>query len=83
MKKSLTLVKLIAIVAVYSISSYAFADDHDHDHDHDHGHHRYHQYQSEERRYYQERQDPRSHQGLAGVVVGSVGLRAWQRRSVS
>jgi hypothetical protein len=74
MKKLFVLIQLTAIVAVYSFSSYAFAAGHGE------GRHRnnHHQYQSEGGRYYPQPQaryypqDPRSHQGLAGGVVGSV-----------
>jgi hypothetical protein len=77
MKKLHFLIQLTAIVAVYSSSSFASGGGHGE------GHHRnkHHQYQSEGGRYYpqpqaryypQQPQDPRSHQGLAGGVVGSV-----------
>lgn len=75
MKKSFALIQLTAIVGVFSFSSYALGDGHGEGH---RGHHRNH---SEEARYYpqpqsgyypQQPQDPRSHQGLAGGVVGSV-----------
>ena len=75
MKKSFALIQLTAIVAVFSFSSYAFGDGHGEGH---RGHHRYHPeearyYPQPEARYYpQQPQDPRSHQGLAGGVVGSV-----------
>jgi hypothetical protein len=75
MKKIFVLVQLTAVVAAYWFSSYAFGDGHGH------GHHRHHHYQSEGGGYYpqpqanyypQQPRDPRSHQGLAGGVVGSV-----------
>lgn len=69
MKKSLF---LIIVASIYSSSSYASGGDHGHGR----GHHKPHD--SEQVRYYPEQprysnyQDPRSHQGLAGGVVGSV-----------
>ncbi len=77
MKKFFVLIQLVALVAVYSSSSYASGGGHGK------GHHKnkHHQYQNEESRYYPQPetryyppqpQDPRSHQGLAGGVVGSV-----------
>jgi len=75
MKKLFVLIQLIAIVAVYSSSSYASGGGHGK------GHHKHHHYHPEEARYYpqpetryypQQPQDRRSHQGLAGGVVGSV-----------
>ena len=73
MKTLLFLIQLTAVIALYSPSSYA-----DHDHGHHRGHHKHHHdyYDDEpEPRYYSQpprQQDPRSHQGLAGGVVGSV-----------
>jgi len=75
MKKLFVLIKLTAIVAVYSFSSYAFGDGHGEGHrKHHHGYSQEGRYypQPEARYYPQEPQDPRSHQGLAGGVVGSV-----------
>ena len=74
MKKLFVLIQLTAIVAVYSSSSFASGG-------HGEGHRKHHHYYPEEARYYpqpetryypQPPQDPRSHQGLAGGVVGSV-----------
>jgi outer membrane lipoprotein SlyB len=74
MKKLHFLIQLTAIVLVYS-SSYASGGGHGEGHRKHH--HRQHQearyYPQPETRYYpQAPQDPRSHQGLAGGVVGSV-----------
>jgi hypothetical protein len=69
MKKLFVLIQLTAIVAVYSFSSYAFGDGHGEGH---HRHHHRHHHSQESRYYPQQPQDPRSHQGLAGGVVGSV-----------
>jgi len=75
MKKLFVVIQITAIVAVYSSSSYASGGGHGK------GHHKHHHDQNEETRYYpqpetryypQPPQDPRSHQGLAGGVVGSV-----------
>ena len=74
MKKSLFLIPL-ALAIIYSSASFASGGE-GRGHGHGHGHHKHHYY--EEPRYYSEqpryqaRQDPRSHQGLAGGVVGSV-----------
>jgi hypothetical protein len=73
MKKMFVLIQLTAVVAAYSFSSYAFGDGHGEGH----GRHHYRQdaryYPQPQTRYYpQQPQDPRSHQGLAGGVVGSV-----------
>jgi hypothetical protein len=73
MKKSLFLTPLVALVIIYPPASYASGGE---GHGHGKGHHKHHHYEQE--RYYpgQPRysnyQDPRSHQGLAGGVVGSV-----------
>ncbi len=72
MKKSFFLIPL-ALALIYSSTSYASGGE---GRGHGHGHHKHHYY--EEPRYYpqqpryQAHQDPRSHQGLAGGVVGSV-----------
>jgi len=77
MKMFFVLIQLTILLAVYSSSSYASGGGHGK------GHHKnkHHQYQNEEPRYYPQPetryyppqpQDPRSHQGLAGGVVGSV-----------
>ena len=74
MKKLIFIIQLTVVVAVYSFSVSAFADGHGEGH---HGN-KHHQYRSEGGRYYpqqpqyQRYQDPRSTQGLAGGVVGSV-----------
>ena len=75
MKKLHFLIRLTAMVLVYSSSSYASGGGHGEGHRKHH--HRQHQetryYPQPETRYYpQAPQDPRSHQGLAGGVVGSV-----------
>lgn len=73
MKKSLLLAPLVALAIIYSSASYASGGE---GRGHGRGHHKHHY--SEGARYYPEqprypnRQDPRSHQGLAGGVVGSV-----------
>jgi hypothetical protein len=70
-KKLLLLNPLFLLALLYSFSPYASAEGH-----HGRGHHKHHH--SDQDEYYQERpryqayQDPRSHQGLAGGVVGSV-----------
>ena len=70
MNKSLFLNLVTALALLFSCSSYADG------HGHDRGHHKHHH--AEQARYYPEParysnyQDPRSHQGLAGGVVGSV-----------
>ncbi len=74
MNKTLFLNLLAAFALLLSSSSYA--DGHGHGHGHGRGHHKHHH--AEQARYYPEQprysnyQDPRSHQGLAGGVVGSV-----------
>lgn len=71
MRKSFFLIHFIALAIIYSSSSYASGGE-----GHGRGHHNHHH--SEQDRYYPEQprhsnyQDPRSHQGLAGGVVGSV-----------
>jgi len=73
MKKLHFLIQLTAVAAVYSSSSFASGG-------HGEGHRKHHHqpqqaryYPQPETRYYpQQPQDPRSHQGLAGGVVGSV-----------
>ncbi len=72
MKKSLFITHLIALALIYSSASYASGGE-------GRGHGREHRnHHSEQARYYPEQpqrqsyQDPRSHQGLAGGVVGSV-----------
>lgn len=73
MKKSFFLFHLIAFAIIYPSSSYASGGE---GHGRGKGHHKHHH--SEEARYYPEQprysnhQDPRSHQGLAGGVVGGV-----------
>ncbi|MGZ4980385.1 MAG: glycine zipper 2TM domain-containing protein [Methylobacter sp.] len=70
MKKSFFLSPLVVLAIIYSSASYASGGE-----GHGRGHHKHH---SDEARYYPEPprysnyQDPRSHQGLAGGVVGSV-----------
>jgi outer membrane lipoprotein SlyB len=73
MKKLHFLIQLTAIVAVCSSPSFASGGGHGKGH-HKHHHHQEARYYSQpETRYYpQQPQDPRSHQGLAGGVVGSV-----------
>ena len=71
MKNLYFLIPLTAMVAVYSSSSFASGG-------HGEGHRKHHHsqetryYPQPETRYYPQPQDPRSHQGLAGGVVGSV-----------
>lgn len=71
MKKSFFLTPLLMFAITYSSVSYSSGGE-----GHGRGHHKHHH--SEGPRYYQEPprysnyQDPRSHQGLAGGVVGSV-----------
>lgn len=73
MKKSLFLTPLVALAIIYSSGSSASGGE---GRGHGWGHHKHHY--SEGARYYPEQprysnqQDPRSHQGLAGGVVGSV-----------
>jgi hypothetical protein len=73
MKKSFFLSPLFVLAIVHSTASYASGG---HGHGHGKGHHKHHH--SEDAGYYPEpprysnHQDPRSHQGLAGGVVGSV-----------
>jgi hypothetical protein len=73
MKKSLFLNLICTFAIIYSSSSYASGGE---GRGHGEGHHKHHH--SEQARYYPEQprysnyQDPRSHQGLAGGVVGSV-----------
>ncbi len=76
MKKSLFLNLLYAFAIIYSASSYASGGK---GRGHAYGHHKHHKHHhSEQARYYPEQPrysnypDPRSHQGLAGGVVGSV-----------
>jgi hypothetical protein len=72
MKKPFFLIPLYAFAIIYSSASYASGGE---GHGHGKGHHKHHY---SEDRYYPEPhghshyQDPRSHQGLAGGVVGSV-----------
>jgi hypothetical protein len=72
MNKSFFLTPLCAFVIIYSSASYASGGE---GRGHGKGHHKHHH---AEDRYYPEHpqhshyQDPRSHQGLAGGVVGSV-----------
>ena len=75
MKKLFVVIQITVIAVVYSSLSYASGGGHGK------GHHKHHHDQNEETRYYpqpetryypQPPQDPRSHQGLAGGVVGSV-----------
>ena len=75
MKKLHFLIQLTAIVAVYSSSSFASGGGHGE------GHRKHHHYHPEEDEILSatrnqilpsQPQDPRSHQGLAGGVVGSV-----------
>jgi len=73
MKKIHFLIQLTAIVAAYSFSSYAFGDGHGEGHRKHHHRQEARYYPQPETRYYpQQPHDPRSHQGLAGGVVGSV-----------
>jgi hypothetical protein len=71
MNKSFFLSPLFVLAIMYSTASYASGG-----HGHGRGHHKHHH--SEDAGYYPEpprysnHQDPRSHQGLAGGVVGSV-----------
>jgi hypothetical protein len=73
MKKSLLIAHLIALALIDSSASYASGGE---GRGHGKGHRKHHH--SEEAGYYSEQprysppQDPRSHQGLAGGVVGSV-----------
>lgn len=72
MKKSLFITHLIALALIYSSASHASGGE---GRGHGNGHNKHHY--SEEARYYPEQprqsyQDPRSHQGLAGGVVGGV-----------
>ncbi|MDD5320403.1 MAG: glycine zipper 2TM domain-containing protein [Methylococcales bacterium] len=78
MKNLYFLISLTAIVALYSSSSFASGNGHGKGH---HKHQKHHHYPPEEARYYPQPetryfppppQDPRSHQGLAGGVAGSV-----------
>jgi hypothetical protein len=72
MNKSLFLNSLYVLAIIYSSASYASGGE---GREHGRGHQNYY---SEQPRYYPEQprysnyQDPRSHQGLAGGVVGSV-----------
>jgi hypothetical protein len=72
-KKTIFLILPYALAIIYSSSSYASGGE---GHGHGKGHHKHHHYVED--RYYPEQhhypihQDPRSHQGLAGGVVGSV-----------
>jgi hypothetical protein len=73
MKKIHFLIRLTAMVIIYSSSSYASGGGHGEGHRKHHHHHEDRYYSQPETRYYsQPPQDPRSHQGLAGGVVGSV-----------
>jgi hypothetical protein len=73
MKKSLLLTHLITLTLIYSSASYASGGE---GRGHRKGHHKHHH--SDQAGYYSEQprhpdyQDPRSHQGLAGGVVGGV-----------
>jgi len=73
MKKTVFLVNLIALAIIYSSSSYASGGE---GRGHGRGHNQNHY--SEQAEYYPQQprysnyQDPRSHQGLAGGVVGGV-----------
>lgn len=73
MKKSFFLSPLFVLAIMYSTATNASGGD---GHGHGRGHHKHHH--SDEARYYPEPprypapQDPRSHQGLAGGVVGGV-----------
>jgi hypothetical protein len=78
MKKLLLIIQLIALALFFSTASYASGGDRGHHK----GHHKHRHHDYEERGYYPQPQpryyappqyqDPRSHQGLAGGVVGSV-----------
>lgn len=73
MKKTLTIIPLIALAIIYSSASYASGGE---GRGHGKKHHKHHyaeqaEYYPEQPRY-QHNQDPRSHQGLAGGVVGGV-----------
>jgi len=77
MKSLLFLIQLAAVIALYSPSSYADHDHGRHEGHHKHKHHHHDDYddgyyQQEGSRYRPQQADPRSHQGLAGGVVGSV-----------
>lgn len=77
MKKLFLLIQLTAIVAAYSSSTFASGGGngkghHKHKHHHEHPEETRYYPQPETRYYPQQPQDPRSHQGLAGGVVGSV-----------
>jgi outer membrane lipoprotein SlyB len=73
MKKLYFLIQLTAIVAVYSSPSFASGGGHGEGHRKHHHRQEARYYPQPETRYYpQQPQDPRSHQGLAGGVVGSV-----------
>ena len=73
MKKSFFLILPYALVIIYSSASYASGGE---GHGHGKGHHKHHHYVEgryyPEQHHYSSHQDPRSHQGLAGGVVGSV-----------
>jgi hypothetical protein len=75
MKKLLFLIQFTLAIALYSNLSFA-------DHGHRRHHHRHHGgygqnynnggYYPQQQNYYEPPRDPRSHQGLAGTVVGGV-----------
>lgn len=79
MKKTLFIIQLIAAMMAYSSTLHASGG---HDNGHHKGHHKHkhkhHHYHEEETRYYPPQpqypryDDQRTHQGLAGGVVGSV-----------
>ena len=73
MKKTIFLILPYTLAIIYSSSSYASGGE---GHGHGKGHHKHHHYEEDryypEQRHYQSHPDPRSHQGLAGGVVGSV-----------
>jgi hypothetical protein len=65
---------IILVLCCLAFSSLTLADDDEHEH---HGHHHGHHYRGGDRDYYYERAPQyaapsRSHQGLAGGVIGSV-----------
>lgn len=77
MKKIILIIQFITVAILFSSTVYASGGDHGHRKHHKHRHHDYDErgyYPDERPRYYSEPryQDPRSHQGLAGGVLGSV-----------
>ena len=78
MKKLLFLIQLTAAVILYPALSYGDDDGEERDRSYEHhGHHRDHYYPQPQVNYYPQQPrysgyDQRSHQGLAGGVIGSV-----------